>query len=176
MQPSPPDRHADLWNRVISERSADHHGIHGPTHWARVERNGLYLARHSRANVKVVCMFALFHDACRINDGFDPGHGERGGEYARQRRSLLAFLDDKAFEQLIYACTWHTDETHHDDPTIQACFDADRLDLGRVGIVPDPAYLNTDAAKSLAGGNRLYVLDELPLRAFGRSPGPVGRR
>jgi uncharacterized protein len=31
--------------------------------------------------------------------------------------------------------------------TIQACWDADRLDLGRVGTTPDPARLWTAAAR-----------------------------
>jgi uncharacterized protein len=33
------------------------------------------------------------------------------------------------------------------DITVQTCFDADRLDLGRVGKIPDPRLLCTDAAK-----------------------------
>jgi uncharacterized protein len=35
------------------------------------------------------------------------------------------------------------------DATLQACWDADRLDLGRVGITPSPRRLCTDAARSL---------------------------
>jgi len=30
---------------------------------------------------------------------------------------------------------------------VQACFDADRPDLPRVGIDPDPKYLSTDASR-----------------------------
>jgi uncharacterized protein len=33
------------------------------------------------------------------------------------------------------------------DITIQTCWDADRLDLGRVGTTPDPARLCTAAAR-----------------------------
>ena len=33
------------------------------------------------------------------------------------------------------------------DVTIQACWDADRLDLGRVGERPNPTYLGTKAAR-----------------------------
>lgn len=33
------------------------------------------------------------------------------------------------------------------DPTIATCWDADRLDLLRVGIRPDPARLVTEAAR-----------------------------
>jgi uncharacterized protein len=129
-----------------------------------MERNGLYLAQDSGADTQVVSMFALFHDSCRFNDGFDHGHGERGGEYARQLRPVLDFLDEDAFEQLVFACTWHTDMTHHEDPTIHTCFDANRLDLGRVGIKPEAKYLNTSAAKSLAAQSTLHLLEEAPLR------------
>jgi hypothetical protein len=33
------------------------------------------------------------------------------------------------------------------DPTVQTCWDADRLDLGRVGIKPHPDFLSPFAAK-----------------------------
>ena len=36
------------------------------------------------------------------------------------------------------------------EPTIDACFDADRLDLGRVGITPDPNKMATAKGKELA--------------------------
>ena len=35
------------------------------------------------------------------------------------------------------------------DITVQTCWDADRLDLGRVGVYPEPARLCTDAARRL---------------------------
>lgn len=44
----------------------------------------------------------------------------------------------------------HTEVIHHRDPTIAACFDADRLDLSRYGTRIDPHYQNTDAAKRFA--------------------------
>lgn len=36
------------------------------------------------------------------------------------------------------------------DPTIGCCWDADRLDLGRVGKKPDPAYMSTMLGRSAA--------------------------
>ncbi|MCA9790206.1 MAG: hypothetical protein KC910_00365 [Candidatus Eremiobacteraeota bacterium] len=36
------------------------------------------------------------------------------------------------------------------DPTIATCWDSDRLDLDRVGVDPDPAFLSTAAARKLA--------------------------
>lgn len=36
------------------------------------------------------------------------------------------------------------------NPTIGCCWDADRLDLGRVGIEPDPELMSTDAGRKRA--------------------------
>lgn len=30
-----------VWYRVLKDTSVEHSSIHGPDHWARVERNGL---------------------------------------------------------------------------------------------------------------------------------------
>lgn len=50
---------------------------------------------------------------------------------------------------LLYeACAGHTDGGTEADVTIQSCWDADRLDLGRVHNCPDPRKLCTPAAKS----------------------------
>ena len=57
-------------------------------------------------------------------------------------------LSDDEFELVYTACCLHTSAHTHEDITIQTCFDSDRLDLGRVGTIPDPRYLCTDAAKS----------------------------
>ena len=46
-----------------------HSEIHGISHWKTVERNGLYLAKFSGADPKVVSLFAYFHDCMRENDG-----------------------------------------------------------------------------------------------------------
>ena len=56
-------------------------------------------------------------------------------------------LEDKEFSQLYEACADHTEGVSHDDSTIATCWDADRLDLGRVGIHPDPARLCTEVAR-----------------------------
>jgi hypothetical protein len=41
----------------------------------------------------------------------------------------------------------HSDSLNSGDPTLLACWDADRLNLGREGITPDPHRLATDAAR-----------------------------
>jgi uncharacterized protein len=123
---------------------------HGPAHWRRVDQNGLLLATKTRADVVVVKLFALFHDCCRLNEGTDDGHGARGAAYAAELRGEFFDLDDAAFALLQDACTGHTEGDKSDDATIGTCWDADRLDLGRVGMIPDPRYMSTAFGQEIA--------------------------
>ncbi len=91
-------------------------------------------------------LFAVFHDSRRINETTDFGHGQRGADFAAELRGDLFDLSDGAFDLLHTACAGHTDGETDGDITIHTCFDADRLDLGRVGIMPEPRRLCTDAA------------------------------
>ena len=122
-------------------------GIHGVSHWARVRTIGLRLAEHTRADPVVIELFAVFHDACRTNEDRDPHHGRRGAELAAGLRGHIFGLPDTPFALLIAACADHTDGNTEADITVQTCWDADRLDLGRVGIPTDRARLCTPAAK-----------------------------
>jgi uncharacterized protein len=140
--------------------------IHGPGHWTRVERNGLYIAEKTGADKIVVSLFAVFHDCMRKNDFWDSGHGLRGAEFAQSIRHELDFLTETQFKTLIYACRWHTDKTHTTDPTVGACWDADRLDLRRIGRRPKAKFLNTQPAKDIANQGRFWLLEEMKLRNF----------
>jgi uncharacterized protein len=51
-------------------------------------------------------------------------------------------------ERLEFACQEHTNGGVSSDPTIGVCWDADRLNLGRVEIRPDPRWLSTKWARS----------------------------
>ena len=57
-------------------------------------------------------------------------------------------MTDEDFNLLFTACAGHADGETDGNLTIQTCWDADRLDLGRVGVTPDPSRLCTDAAKA----------------------------
>jgi uncharacterized protein len=83
-----------------------------------------------------------------VNEGTDPGHGERGGELALALREEWFAISDEEFGLLYEACAGHTDGKTDADITIQTCWDADRLDLGRVGTIPEPKKLCTNAAKT----------------------------
>lgn len=124
------------------------HSPHGPDHWHRVRHNGLLLAETTGANPRVIELFAFFHDSCRETDGWDIEHGPRGADLA-----LAAFTKGRLpasqaeLDLLVVACQGHTVERSHADPTIATCWDADRLDLPRVGITVNPDYLCTTAAR-----------------------------
>jgi len=139
-----------LWDCVAAQFQGGPWSLHGPTHWRRVERNGLLLATRTQANVDVVRLFAIFHDSRRENEGTDDGHGARGAEFAQSLRGEAFDLSDEEFELLHYACTWHTDGTTHENVTIASCWDADRLDLGRVGVSPDPKRMCTPFGSEIA--------------------------
>jgi len=98
----------------------------------------------------VVRLYSLFHDSKRENEFSDPDHGRRGAAYARELREIHFRITDMQFDLLETACTWHTETTHHHDPTIGTCWDADRIDLGRVGIIPQEKYMNTVLGRKLA--------------------------
>ena len=87
----------------------------------------------------------------RFDDGHDPEHGARGAEFAKECREAKLFeIDDERFDKLYHACKFHTHEPKNDDPTIACCYDADRLDLGRVGIPLDPEKMATGFGSRIA--------------------------
>ncbi|MCL7983172.1 MAG: HD domain-containing protein, partial [marine benthic group bacterium] len=122
-------------------------GTHGLPHWARVLETGQRLAGETGADREIVALFAVFHDSCRENEGWDDGHGRRGAELAASLRGRLFDLEPARFDMLYHACEYHTDGGTEGDVTILTCWDADRLDLGRVLITPSPEFLCTPAAR-----------------------------
>ena len=125
----------------------DWHGIHGITHWGRVRANALRLAEAEGAHPRVVELFSVLHDSCRHNDGHDPDHGLRGADYAAELNGQFFDLDAQELDLLRAACVGHSAGLTEAHRILQVCWDADRLDLGRVGVVPDPELLCTKLAR-----------------------------
>ncbi len=133
---------------IVAQYAQPLEGRHGLSHWARVLENGRLLAERTDADLTVVELFAVFHDACRQNESFDPDHGARGAELARQfHREGLLTLTDRQLDLLTLACETHTDGLITGDLTVRVCWDSDRLDLGRAGIRPALGLLCTGAAR-----------------------------
>jgi uncharacterized protein len=145
-------------------------GLHGLAHWWRVRHNAQLLALATGASLRVVRLFAIFHDSHRHDDGHDPEHGARAATWLAAVRSrthsssrhdngsalthrdaaasacpvttaVIGGLSDAEFEGLHQACLLHTGTRYHSDPTVATCFAADRLDLSRVEITPDPEWM-----------------------------------
>lgn len=119
-------------------------GWHGPRHWARVAHHALALSRAAGADPLVPYLFAWVHDSQRVNDGEDPEHGARAADFVRDEADgLFAFLDRNERHLLADACEQHSNGVTDGPIWAQACWDADRLDLWRVGVEPLPRYLCT---------------------------------
>ncbi len=132
---------------ILDQYTLPKDGFHGVAHWARVLENGVRLAEETGANIEVIRLFAVLHDSKRINEYGDPDHGPRAAEFAGQLRGTYFDLPDHEFRLLHRACAGHTHEKTHPDVTIRTCWDADRLDLGRVGVTPHHSLLCTNPAK-----------------------------
>ena len=138
----------EFFEHLVDNHMLGHSGYHGKDHWLRVLRNGRDLAALTGANLKVVELFAVIHDSQRENEDYDPDHGRRAAAYARTLQGVWFNLSETELDLLCEACSYHSDGLIVANLTVQVCWDADRLDLGRVGIRPDPRYLCTEAAKS----------------------------
>ena len=135
---------------ILEQYALALNGDHGVAHWARVLENGLRLAEATGAKIEVIQLFAVFHDSKREKEISDPGHGQRGADLATELRGQLFDMPDHDFRLLCRACAGHTGGKNHPDITIQTCWDADRLDLGRVRVTPHPSRLCTAAARDPA--------------------------
>jgi uncharacterized protein len=142
-----------LWEEVQGQFRGSLMGIHGLGHWRQVERNGVMLATENglgEEGIVVVRLFAILHDSQRVNDGWDKEHGARAAAFARTVRGTLFEVEDRLFEKVERACAGHELGRVTEDGLIGACWDADRLDLVRLGVMVDPRLMSTVAGKRLA--------------------------
>lgn len=126
-------------------------GMHGWRHWVRVYENGLKLAQQNGANQLVVALFAFTHDMAREHDQWDDSHGPRAAQKIRAELQGVFFqLQPEELEMLVSAVELHTNGLLEAHITVQTCWDADRLDLGRAGIRPIAQRLCTPEARDPA--------------------------
>lgn len=148
----------ELRDSAVSVFRCDPESIHGPGHWRNVEDAVLLMAPDTGADIEVGRLFAIFHDCCRLDDGSDLEHGPRAATFIHGLLGNKIRLTPAQAELLLYAVREHTAGRLSDDPTVGTCWDADRLDLGRVGIAPTAKYMSTPAGKEIAklGSKYLY--------------------
>jgi uncharacterized protein len=137
-----------LVDAVLAASTSAGSYLHGERHWRAVAHAGMELAPLvPGARRDVVFLFALFHDSRRLNDDDDPEHGARAAALAEELHGDLYDIGHEGLDLLRLACRDHAGGATSAEPTIAACWDADRLNLWRVGFVPSPALLSTAAAR-----------------------------
>ncbi|KPK51654.1 MAG: hypothetical protein AMS22_10545 [Thiotrichales bacterium SG8_50] len=153
--------------------------IHGPAHWARVHRFGQALSEHldlSRDGTQCVAVFAWTHDLARIDDGGGNQHAHDGAslldpawatvfpdlsvEQVELVRTAVRYHSDGLTAEAAYYHGYFDHLGHDDDEVIAiigCCWDADRLDLLRLGAQPKTRYMSTDGwRKVLPLAERLH--------------------
>ena len=139
-----------LINLVPKMFQCDWDGLHGINHWNRVAAHGRAIGQIQglhEADMVIVDVFSYLHDSCRQTEGIDGDHGQRAAVMAYDLNGLFYNLNDRDLERLCDAIAGHSFGGTSKDVTIQTCWDADRLDLGRVGIVPSDKYLSKVGAQ-----------------------------
>jgi uncharacterized protein len=131
--------------------------LHGLDHWWRIWRNAQLLVSDpifSKVDMEIVGLYALFHDSMRLSEGKDIEHGHRGYKLFERMAFRVDFFKEymtqRQSELFFEACVEHSQGQCSIDPTIAVCWDADRLDLHRKGIFPDPHLMSTEIGIQMA--------------------------
>jgi uncharacterized protein len=141
--------HAGLISFLRKVYQCDWDGLHGINHWNRVANNGKAIGKLQRlksADLLIINLFSYLHDSCRQNEDEDVNHGQRAAVMAWDLNGLCYDLSKCCIDKLCDAIAGHSYGTISSDITIQTCWDADRLDLNRVGLIPLEKYLSKEAA------------------------------
>ena len=137
-----------ILHTVLEDYTLPWNGFHGVAHWARVLENGLRLAEEIGCRHRggpALCRAARLPAVQRApRPGARPA---RCGARAVASGRRISSSPISTSGCCIAPALGHTHERTHPDVTIQTCWDADRLDLGRVGMMPDPRYLSTEIAR-----------------------------
>ena len=94
----------------------------------------------------------------RVNEHIDNGHGYRGGRYAMLNKELLG-LSEEDLRILYRACAGHTGGVNPSCDTIACCWDADRLDIRRVGADLKLKFFNTEEARRMVKKQDYSAID-----------------
>lgn len=147
-------KEADLWLELIETAREDVRvrpvdDMHyGDAHWRVTAAIGLYLTRRLPAtNPAIVMAFAILHDSQRFDRLADPTHGARAAQVARLSAPLRGLMDADDVARVMEACQFHSGGLVSQDPTIGACWDADRLAMVQRGRVPHAAYMSTNMCR-----------------------------
>ena len=139
-----------IFQAAVNQIGVHPFGLHGVRHWQSVYDNCLNLWRIEHEVYDMpheddwfFWNFAMLHDCCRMYDSSDPGHPARAAK-------LIPDNDTDFNKTLRHAILGHSNGKLSTNLAVAICWDADRLDLPRVGVVPNPELMSTKAGKYLA--------------------------
>jgi len=123
-------------------------GLHGLSHLRRVAILSGRLASATGEDVEAAVVMGFLHDGARTDDKGGNGHAHDSAVLARQL--LKMFYPHLEADRICDAIARHADGEVTGD-TLTAClWDADRLELKRIGRTIDLDLLSTRVAKRLA--------------------------
>jgi len=134
------------WDLLLAEARDGarlaHEPMHGEPHWRAVAWAGLRIAElRGGLRPDVLVAFGLLHDCRRETDDWDPEHGDRAARVAARSAPLKRLLGAEGRDLVAEACRLHErGMSRPDAPAIGACWDADRVNLVRLGFRLDPRY------------------------------------
>ena len=139
-----PDRKRILFQSAVTQLGVDPFGLHGVLHWNAVFQNCLMLNPVATiVDEWFYWCFSCLHDCCREDEYVDPEHGQRAADIIEDTVTRFG-------NELHSAILDHSIGDVASTPLVNVCWDADRLELVRVNITPDPAFMCTEAGKEAA--------------------------
>jgi len=150
-----------MFQAAVNEMVLNPFGIHGVMHWHNVYWNALHIWRVLRDTHEVApkddwffWSFAMLHDCRRESDTIDLEHPFRAAK-------LIPDDNTDFNRKLRVAISSHTSGRTADDMHIGTCWDADRLDLPRINIVPNPEQMSTEVGKQFAEQMKAPPIDTI---------------
>ena len=123
-------------------------GIHGIPHLRRVSFIAGRIANFYGENVESAVVAGFLHDCARTDDGGGKRHAYDSAVLAK--RVLAQFYPHLDSARICKCIELHTDGKITTDRLLGSVWDADRLDLSRLGYKIIPELLSTDTARRLA--------------------------
>lgn len=133
--------------------------IHGMSHLRRVAILSGRLAVAVGEDVESAVVMGFLHDSARKNDGNDIEHAHDSAILAREL--LERFYPSLDADRICEAIAGHADGKVTSDPLTACLWDADRLELKRIGRTIDLGLLSTETARRLIRINRCRMAGTL---------------
>ena len=156
----------------ITPMAKHNSSLHGVAHWTRVHRYGLLLADSLElpdTEKLAIALFGWTHDLARTDDAGGNVHAYDGAKYVQVvTDNLFRDFPNTTLDVVKVAIRYHSDGMNTEEAihelaitehsnwsresvlnVIGCCWDADRLDLLRLGIVPNESKMSTACWKNI---------------------------